>query len=99
MNNKRYIVETALAGLFFYLGNKLSQSWRLAPGNGFGLKFLNLETGSARAFNNPLPGLDMADLLAGAAAVLFLFAAVTVKKMNAKKFRLGEEYGSARWSA
>lgn len=93
------IVYTVIVASFFYLGNKLSQSWQAAPGNSFGIKFLNIKTGVARAFNNPFPSMRVEDIIAGLAAVLIIFAAVYLRKMSVKKFRLGEEYGSARWSA
>ena len=91
------IVYTVIVASFFYLGNKLSQSWQAAPGNSFGIKFLNIKTGVARAFNNPFPSMRVEDIIAGLAAVLIIFAAVYLRKMSVKKFRLGEEYGSARW--
>jgi len=79
------------------LFTKASQAWRFAAGYDFASKFLNLTTGFALAFENPLPSLHSQDLLIG-----FLFGAVLrlvvyVKGKNAKKYRKGIEYGSARW--
>ena len=79
------------------LFTKASQAWRFAAGYDFAGKFLNLTTGFALAFENPLPSLHSQDLLIG-----FLFGAVLrlvvyVKGKNAKKYRKGIEYGSARW--
>jgi len=80
--------------LFF---TKASQAWRFAAGYDFASKFLNLTGGFSLAFENPLPSLHPQDLLIG-----FLFGAVLrlvvyVKGKNAKKYRKGIEYGSARW--
>ena len=79
------------------LFTKASQAWRFASGYDFASKFLNLTYGFALAFENPLPSLHSQDLLIG-----FLFGAVLrlvvyVKGKNAKKYRKGIEYGSARW--
>ncbi len=79
------------------LFTKASQAWRFAAGYDFASKFINLTTGFALAFENPLPSLHSQDLLIG-----FLFGAVLrlvvyVKGKNAKKYRKGIEYGSARW--
>ena len=79
------------------LFTKASQAWRFAAGYDFASKFLNLTTGFALAFENPLPSLHSQDLLIG-----FLFSAVLrlvvyFKGKNAKKYRKGIEYGSARW--
>jgi type IV secretion system protein VirD4 len=79
------------------LFTKASQAWRLAAGYDFAGKFLNLTNGFALAFENPLPSLHAQDLLIG-----FLFGAILrlivyIKGKNAKKYRKGIEYGSARW--
>lgn len=79
------------------LFTKASQAWRLAAGYDFAGKFLNLTSGFALAFENPLPSLHAQDLLIG-----FLFGAILrlivyIKGKNAKKYRKGIEYGSARW--
>ena len=79
------------------LFTKASQAWRFAAGYDFASKFLNLTSGFALAFENSLPSLHSQDLLIG-----FLFGAVLrlvvyVKGKNAKKYRKGIEYGSARW--
>ena len=81
------------------LFTKASQAWRLAAGYDFAGKLLNLTSGFASAFENPLPSLHAQDLLIG-----FLFGAILrlivyIKGKSAKKYRKGIEYGSARWSA
>ncbi|MCR5025258.1 MAG: type IV secretory system conjugative DNA transfer family protein [Lachnospiraceae bacterium] len=49
------------------------------------------------AFKKPMPSFNLKDLIAGAAGALLLYLIVYVKSKNAKKFRQGGEYGSARW--
>lgn len=79
------------------LFTKASQAWRLSAGYDFAGNLLNLTNGFALAFENPLPSLHAQDLLIG-----FLFGAILrlivyIKGKNAKKYRKGIEYGSARW--
>ncbi len=58
-----------------------------------GVLFMNFSV----AFDNPFPSLHPSDLLIGAAGAALVKTAVYMKGKNAKKFRHGEEYGSARW--
>lgn len=94
--NKKIIVYAAVYGLFFYCLNKVSQCFRMAPGGDVGSKILYFKTGAVRAFNVPLPSINKIDLLVGLLGVLLLFLAVRIHRENLKKFRHGEEYGSAR---
>ena len=76
---------------------KASQAWRFAEGYDFASKFLNLTSGFANAFENPLPSLHSQDLLIGFLIGAVLRLVVYLKGKNAKKYRKGIEYGSARW--
>lgn len=76
---------------------KAAQGWRLAAGYDFADKVLNLMDGFAAAFKNPLPSFHPQDLLAGLLLAAVIRLAVYVKGKNAKKYRKGIEYGSARW--
>ena len=81
----------------FYFADKIAAVFRLAPGTEFIDK---LTTGFAvfvTTFANPLPSFHPVDLLIGLVAGALLKLAVYVKGKNRKKFRQGEEYGSARW--
>lgn len=80
--------------LFF---TKVSQAWHLAAGSNLGQKILNLMDGSSMAFNNLLPSLHPQDLLVGILFAATVRLAVYIKGKNAKKYRKGVEYGSARW--
>ena len=79
------------------LFTKASQAWRFAEGYDFASKFLNLTSGFASAFENPLPSLHSQDLLVGFLIGAVLRLVVYIKGKNAKKYRKGIEYGSARW--
>ena len=86
--------------LFVYLFDKLCQAVRLAPGLDASEKFLHLSQGFTEAFSSGLPSLhplDLLDLLVGIAGAVIVRLAVYAKGKNARKYRKGIEYGSARW--
>lgn len=76
---------------------KVPQAWRLTTGYDFASKVLNLTDGFAAAFENPLPSLHSQDILIGILLAAAIRLAVYLKGKNAKKYRKGIEYGSARW--
>ena len=81
----------------FYFADKIAAVFRLAPGTEFIDKLTNGFAVFGTAFANPLPSFHPVDLLVGLSAGVLLKLAVYVKGKNRKKFRQGEEYGSARW--
>lgn len=101
MNNKikKLLVLNIPYLLLVLLFTKVSQAWRLAAGHEIGGKILNLIKGFELAFENPLPSLYSKDLLFGIAVGVILRLIVYLKGKNAKKYRKGIEYGSARWGS
>ena len=83
--------------LFVYLFAKCGQAYRLAAGADASAKLLHLTSGISAAFANPLPSLHPLDLCVGVAGAVAVRLIVYSKGKNAKKYRKGEEYGSARW--
>ena len=83
--------------LFVYLFDKIGAAIRLTPGADASEKLLQLGTGFAAAFSSIAPSLHPADLLIGIAGAVIIRLAVYMKSKNAKKYRKGMEYGSARW--
>ena len=83
--------------LFVYLFAKCGQAYRLAAGADASAKLLHLTSGISAAFANPLPSLHPFDLCVGVVGALAVRLIVYSKGKNAKKYRKGEEYGSARW--
>ena len=83
--------------LFVYLFAKCGQAYRLAAGVDASAKLLHLTNGISVAFANPLPSLHPFDLCVGVAGAVAVRLIVYSKGKNAKKYRKGEEYGSARW--
>lgn len=80
--------------LFF---TKVSQAWRYSAGFDLGQKILNLTDGFPMAFHSPLPSFYPQDLLVGIVFATTIRLVVYIKGKNAKKYRKGIEYGSARW--
>ena len=83
--------------IFVYLFDKLSQAVRLAPGRDASEKLSNLSQGFTGAFSTVLPSLHLVDLCIGAAGAVVIRLVVYTNSNNAKKYRKGVEYGSARW--
>ena len=83
--------------LFVYLFDKIGAAIRLTPGADASEKLLQLGTGFAPAFSSIAPSFHPADLLIGIAGAVIIRLAVYMKGKNAKKYRRGTEYGSARW--
>ena len=84
---------------FFYLADKLSQAFRLAAGANISEKALHIQSGFAAAFSIPLLSFNMQDLLVGVIGAALIALALRIKRANAKKYRRGVEYSSARWAA
>ena len=82
---------------FVYLFDKVGQAVRLAPGADISEKILNITQGFSEAFSNALPSVHPLDLLIGIVGAVVIRLIVYVKGKNAKKYRKGAEYGSARW--
>ncbi len=97
MNIKKLVLTNLPYLLFAYPFDKLAQAFRLAPGADLSAKLLSIQDGFSMAFASPAPSLEPADLLIGIAGALILRLAVYMKGKNAKKYRHGMEYGSARW--
>lgn len=83
--------------IFVYLFDKLCQGVRLAPGADASEKLLHIGQGFSAAFDSLAPSFHLVDLCVGAAGAVLIRLAVYSKGKNAKKYRRGIEYGSARW--
>ena len=97
VNLKKYVLSN-LPYLFVGLyATKLGQAWRLSSGTEFADKVLHLMDGFAAAFQSAAPSFHPSELLVGLCCGAALRLAVYLKGKNAKKYRHGTEYGSARW--
>ena len=82
---------------FVYLFDKIAQGFRLSYGTDLGTKLLLFPKGLTEAFSSPFISFHLTDLLIGVMAAALIRLAVYVKGKNAKKYRKGTEYGSARF--
>lgn len=94
---KKHILLNLPYFAMFYVVNKLSAATQAAKGADISEKLIAAVMDFGAAFQNPLPSFNPIDLLVGAAAAGLFLLIVTEKRKNAKKFRHGVEYGSARW--
>ena len=83
-----------IAGL---ICTNLGEAWRIAEGADMSEKLLGFLSALGAAFSNPMPSLHPMDLLIGVCCGAGLRLTVYLKGKNAKKYRHGMEYGSARW--
>ena len=97
INYKKLILPNVPYVLFVYLFDKVGQAVRLSPGADISAKALHITQGFAAAFENALPSFHPLDLLIGVIGAVIIRLIVYVKGKNAKKYRKGMEYGSARW--
>ena len=100
MTTKKLTKLLALYLPYILLGlvaTNFGEAWRLAEGKELGDKIMAMMGTFPMAFANPLPSLHPLDLLVGLAVGAGLRLAVYLRGKNAKKYRHGMEYGSARW--
>ena len=83
--------------LFVYLFGKVGQAFRLAHGIDLSAKLLHIGQGFTAAFSSAAPSFHPIDLLIGIAGAVIIRLVVYSKQKNAKKYRKGMEYGTARW--
>ena len=83
--------------LFVYLFGKVGQAFRLAQGIDLSAKLLHIGQGFTAAFSSAAPSFHPVDLLIGIAGAVIIRLVVYSKQKNAKKYRKGMEYGTARW--
>ena len=100
MTTKKLTKLLALYLPYILLGlvaTNFGEAWRLAEGKELGDKIMSMMGTVPLAFTNPLPSLHPLDLLVGLCCGAGLRLAVYLRGKNAKKYRHGMEYGSARW--
>ena len=100
MTTKKLTKLLALYLPYILLGlvaTNFGEAWRLAEGKELGDKIMSMMGTIPMAFANPLPSLHPIDILVGLCCGAGLRLAVYLRGKNAKKYRHGMEYGSARW--
>ncbi len=97
---KRLLTLSVPYLLVFWFFNRLGGSYRLAAGTGVIDKAVGAIVMLGDVLTDaPLPGFHPIELLWGVTGAVAAWAVVKIKFKYGKKFRQGEEYGSARWSA
>ena len=94
---KKLIILNIPYVIVFYMVDKVAWLYRHVNGDLAGMRLVNTFTNFKLAFQNPLPSFHPTDILIGIAGALIRKAVVYYRGKNAKKFRQGVEYGSARW--
>ena len=97
INYKKLIIPNIPYVFFVYLFDKAAQAVRLSPGMDLSGKILHIAQGFSAAFENALPSFHPLDLAVGVIGAVIVRLIIYVKGKNAKKYRKGMEYGSARW--
>lgn len=82
---------------FFLMANKMAEAYRLSEGLNTGKRIMDGINGISGMLSNPLPSFYPRDILIGVLAAAGLWTTLYFKSKNAKKYRKGVEYGSARW--
>ena len=94
---RKYLLPNLPYLFFVYLFDKLCQAVRLAPGSDASEKLLHIGQGFQTAFASSAPSFHALDICIGILGAALVRLVVYVKGKNAKKYRRGVEYGSARW--
>ena len=97
VDKKKLILMNLPYILAGYFCDKIAWLWRVSPGSDASDKMMAAMNGMNDLFSNPLPSFFPKDLLVGIVGGVALRLVVYFKAKNAKKFRQGVEYGSARW--
>lgn len=94
---KKLILANLPYVIFAYAGDKISYAYRIAEGDGFQEKLLPFLNSLGTAFAKILPSVHPIDILFRVALAAVMKLVLYIKAKNKKKFRQGEEYGSAVW--
>ena len=94
---KRHLILSIPYLIVWYLVDKIGWLYRVAEGTMAGEKLLFVFSNFQAAFQNPFPSFHPQDFLVGFAGALVARGLIYMKQQDAKKFRQGVEYGSARW--
>lgn len=94
---KKKLVEAVPYGIIWYLADKVGSVYRIAEGSQAGEKLVYTFLHFGDAFTEKLPSFHPQDMLVGLIGALIVRGIVYYRSKNAKKYRQGVEYGSARW--
>ena len=96
---KSLILKALPYVIFAYAGNKIGYAYRTADGENLSEKLLPFFNNIGTSFAQVLPSFHVYDILTGIASAVLMGIVMYMRSLDRKKFRNGEEYGSARWGA
>lgn len=96
---KKVLIKAIPYTIFAYVGNILGYAYRTTEGSGFQEKALPFMSNIGTAFSRVFPSMHPLDIFVGFAAAGIMWFVLYMKAKNRKKFRQGEEYGSAVWGS
>lgn len=99
MDAKQAMMQNVPYLVALYLADKIMWLYRQCPGGSFAERAVALYMNFGLAFKNPFPSIHLYDLAAGVIFAACMKLIVYEKGKNAKKYRQGKEYGSARWGS
>lgn len=94
---RQWVIKILPYLLIAYVFNQLSEVYRFVEGDKLIIKGINLISEMSNLFKTPMISLNVADLMVGMTGGIAIYIIVYMKGKNAKKYRHGIEYGSARW--
>ena len=94
---KKFILANLPYLIFGYAGDKIGYAYRISEGNDISAKLLPFMNNIGISFAQIIPSLNSVALLVGVALAVIMKIIMYIKSKNKKKFRQGEEYGSAVW--
>ena len=96
---KKLILKNFPYAIFAYAGNKISFAYRIAEGNSIDEKIVPFMDNIGTSFAKIVPSFHPVDIVVGIAVGAGMALIMYIKSKNKKKFRYGEEYGSAKWGS
>ncbi|MDD6826099.1 MAG: type IV secretory system conjugative DNA transfer family protein [Oscillospiraceae bacterium] len=97
VKTKSFLLKAIPFLIVAYIGNKINLAYRLAEGKDFSTKIISAFENFGNIFSNPLPSFNIYDFIAGVLLALIFKLFMYIRSLDRKKFRSGEEYGSAKW--
>lgn len=97
LDTRKILIQVVPYVLAAYFVNKISYGYRISSGGDFWSKVMALANDFGRCFRWPFPSFNLFDFLIGIAGGVGFKLLVVYRKKNAKKYRKGQEHGSARW--
>lgn len=97
IDKKKLLIKLIPYTFIFYIFNKLGQMYRWLQSDNLFVTIYQMLIHSGELFKSPWPSYHTKDIITGLTGAIVVYLIVYSKGKNARKYRKGEEYGSARW--